>query len=116
VGIGLAINVGDSLVFATDSATPGTRETINSRNSAYEIFNLRKEMPIGAMAWGLPRVGNLSTRTMVKDLRLRLTGQDPSYRDWELDPANYTVWEVAHQGKRYFYDDLLFPSRRADLA
>src|SRR5687768_16327425 len=74
VGVGHAINVGDSLIFAHDSATTGTRETTNSWDGAYEIFNLRKGMPIGAMSWGLPRVGNRLISTMVKDLRMRLTG------------------------------------------
>ena len=114
--IALAINVGDSLVFASDSATTqtiatpsGTAATRNIWNRATTIFNLRKGLPIGAMTWGKATVGTRSISTMAKDLRLRLSGGSPAHADWELDTSTYTIGEVADRVRQYFYDDLPDP-------
>lgn len=110
--IALAINVGDSLVLASDSATTqqwvtpaGHPDTINIWNSATKIFNLRKGLPIGAMTWGQAGLDGVSIGTLAKDLRLRLSGKDVAFEDWELDPASYTVREVADRARAFFYDD-----------
>ncbi|MCW2503966.1 MAG: hypothetical protein JWO79_2250 [Actinomycetia bacterium] len=110
--IALAINVGDSLVLASDSATAqqlvlpdGHAETINVWNSANKIFNLRKGLPVGAMTWGQASIDGLAIATLSKDLRARLTGDDPEYADWALDPQKYRIEDVAHSVRRFFYDD-----------
>ena len=102
----------DSLVFASDSATTqqatmpdGHADTINIWNSANKIFNLRKSWPVGAMTWGQASLSNRSVATLAKDLRGRLTGQDPEHQDWELDASSYTVQQVAERTKEFFFDE-----------
>ncbi len=109
--IALAINVGDSLVLASDSATTqmttteGAPDTINIWHSANKIFNLRKGLPIGAMTWGQASLDGFSISTLVKELRARLSGDDPQYSGWELDPTSYTIGGVAERAKEFFYTD-----------
>jgi hypothetical protein len=112
VTIALAINVGDSLVLASDSATAqqlvladGHAETINVWNSANKIFNLRKGLPIGAMTWGQASIDGLAIATLAKDLRSRFAGEDPRRPEWTLDPATYEIKDVAKAVRRFFYDE-----------
>jgi hypothetical protein len=112
VTIALAINVGDSLVLASDSATAqqlvladGHAETINVWNSANKIFNLRKGLPIGAMTWGQASIDGLAIATLAKDLRSRFAGEDPRHPEWAIDPATYEIKDVAKAVRRFFYDE-----------
>ncbi len=109
--IALAINVGDSLVLASDSATTqmttteGAPDTINIWHSANKIFNLRKDLPIGAMTWGQASLDGFSISTLAKEFRARLSGDDSQYKGWELDPTSYTITDVAERAKEFFYTD-----------
>lgn len=110
--IALAINVGDSLVLASDSATThmtttpdGAPDTINIWHSANKIFNLRKGLPVGAMTWGQASLDGFSISTLAKELRARLSGDDPRYKGWELDPTSYTIRDVAERTKEFFFTD-----------
>jgi len=112
VTIALAINVGDSLVLASDSATTqravlpsGQTSTINVWNSANKIFNLRKAWAIGAMTWGQAEIGGRSIATLAKDLRSRLSGQSEDHADWTLDPSSITLSDVADRARSFFYDE-----------
>jgi hypothetical protein len=104
--IAVTLKVNDGLVLAADSASTfaSAGGVVNVYNNANKVFNLRKGLPIGLITWGLGSLAGLSISTLAKDLRERLTG-DPSYPDWELDPATYTIAGVAQRVREYFYDE-----------
>jgi hypothetical protein len=111
--IALAINVGDSLVLASDSALtqslPGAAgalpQAINIWNSGNKIFNLRKGLPIGLMFWGQATIDGFSMSTLAKDLRCKLSGQDASAPDWTIEPDSYKIRDVAERVQEFFYGD-----------
>jgi hypothetical protein len=112
VTITVAVSVVDSLVFASDSATTqqatmpdGHAEPINIWNHANKIFNLRKSWPVGAMTWGQATLSNRSIPTLAKELRSRLSGEEPGHRGWALDAESYTVRQVAERAREFFYDE-----------
>jgi hypothetical protein len=72
---------------------------------ANKIFNLRKGLPISAMTWGLGSIGGATISTLAKDLRRRFTGEAAEHKDWHLDPASYTVAEIADRFKTFFYEE-----------
>ena len=101
------------MVLASDSATtlmgpvaPGGPATIvNIYNNANKVFNLVKGLPIGGLTWGAGGIGAASISTITKDLRRRLSGNDPSHPEWKLG-EEYTVEEVAVRVKQFFFDEL----------
>ena len=57
------------------------------------------------MTWGLASIGGRSISTLSKELRCRFSGERPNHEDWTLDPAKYTITEVAERLKVFFYDE-----------
>jgi hypothetical protein len=113
VTIAISIKINDGLVLATDSASTllgimpnGQLSVLNVYNNANKLFNLRKGFPIGAITWGAGSIGQSSISTIIKDLRLRFSGEDKSKLDWKLDKDSYTVADVAAQLKKYVFDEL----------
>lgn len=102
--IALALKVGDGVVLGADSASSlmAGAGVVNVYNNAEKVFNLRKQMPIGAVTYGLGGLGGRSTTRLAKDLRARLT---EGGEDWALTSA-YTIEQVAEAVRRYFYDEL----------
>lgn len=107
--IAIALRVYDGLVLASDSASTmtvhgadGSDQVVNIYNNANKIFNLHKDLPIGAFTWGLGNMGPASISTLSKDLRRRLMGLDPAHLDWALDPQSYTIDEVAGRAQEFF--------------
>ncbi|GAA1151436.1 hypothetical protein [Nocardioides aquiterrae] len=107
----VGVQTTDGLVFASDSATTqqlmtvgGDLRTTAIWNSANKIFNLRRTWPVGAMTFGNASVGGLSIATLAKDLRLQFEGKIPTPLVSALDPATYTVQEVA-SGLQVFFRD-----------
>jgi hypothetical protein len=96
VTVAVAVKVFDGIVLAADSAT--TIELANGSaqvyNNANKVFHLHRKHPVAAMTWGFGNVGGASISTLAKDLRMRFTGLDPDYADWELTDS-YTVEEIA---------------------
>lgn len=96
------VKVYDGIALATDSATtvtlPGSHQVYNN---ADKIFHLHRELPIGAMTWGLGQIGPASISTVSKSLRLRLMGRDQDHEDWGLD-ENYTIEGVASRVAEMF--------------
>jgi len=110
--IALSLKVNDGLVLATDSASTlvaqqpgGATAVVQVYNNANKVFNLRKGLPIGAITWGAGAIGRASISTLLKDLRRRLTGEDPAHADWYVDPKTYSVEDVANRVKQFVYDD-----------
>lgn len=98
------VKVFDGLVFATDSATTLVTPSGDQQvyNNADKIFHLHRNLPIGAMTWGLGTVGPASISTLSKSFRHRLMGRDLHYEDWSLDVDSYTVEEVAVRAAEMF--------------
>ncbi|HST63167.1 MAG TPA: hypothetical protein VLK84_30940, partial [Longimicrobium sp.] len=105
----ICLKVGDGVVLGTDSAASliGENERyFNVYNTAEKTFNLVKGLPIGMMTFGLGGMAGLSIGALARDLRKRLSGEDPRFPEWALDPHSYTIEQVAHRVKQFFYDEL----------
>ncbi|MHB1329491.1 MAG: hypothetical protein ACYC2K_14940 [Gemmatimonadales bacterium] len=103
----LALKVGDGVVLGADSASTIMGQNHSYHNSyfnAEKLFNLVKGLPIGAVTYGLGGLANRSVGSLAKDLRVRLA--KPSDKDWYLNPAAYTMADVADSMKRFFFDEI----------
>lgn len=114
--IAISLKVNDGVVLAADSASTliaqeptGTVAVFNVYNNANKIFNLVKGLPIGAITWGAGNIGTSSTSTLIKDLRLRLSGVDTrSGETWKIQEP-YTVLQVAELVRRFIFDEVYTP-------
>jgi hypothetical protein len=109
--VAVGVKVFDGIVLAADSATTielGPPLGYHVYNSASKIFHLHRDVPIGAMTWGLGNVGSASIATLAKDLRRRLLGKDTSHK-WKLG-SNYTVEAVANRLVDMVFDELYQPA------
>jgi hypothetical protein len=107
--IAICLKVGDGVVLGTDSASSLIGENdryFNVYNTAEKTFNLVKGLPIGLMTFGLGGMVGLSIGALARDLRQRLSGNNPEFLDWALDPGAYTVEQVASRVREFFYDEL----------
>lgn len=107
----LALKVGDGVVLGADSASTivGVQNSYhNSYFNAEKLFNLVKGLPIGAVTYGLGGLANRSVGSLAKDLRARLSAPDAA--EWYLDPATYTMEQVAERVKQFFYDEIYLKS------
>jgi hypothetical protein len=103
VTIAIGLKVGDGIVLGADSAwTVGENVYFN----AEKIINLVKGLPVGAVAYGLGTFGGRSVTRYAKDLRSRLCGADPAYAPWRVNPGDYTVAEIAHRVREFFFEEL----------
>jgi len=105
--IAISIKVNDGVVLASDSAATimerdpsGRIFAINIYDNANKIFNLRKGLPIGAIAWGAGSIGQASISTLAKDFRRKITDGC-----WKIDKDNYIVEEVANRFKQFIFDE-----------
>jgi hypothetical protein len=117
--IAISLKVNGGVVLAADSASTllgrdqqGGTSVINIYNSANKVFNLQKGLPVGAITWGSGSIGNASISTLIKDLRRRLSGEDPAHKDWHIDPDVYTIQQVAERLKSFIFDELYEPEFR----
>jgi hypothetical protein len=109
VTIAIAVQVHDGVVLASDSATTltaGPGAVLNVYNNANKIFNLRKGLPIGGMTYGMGSIGSSSISTLAKDLRRRFSGDDKNYKDWHVDPENFTIEQIARRAREFLYDEM----------
>jgi hypothetical protein len=105
----VAVKVHDCLVLAADSATSligtdqnGQPTIINVYAHGNKVFNLVKGQPIAAMTCGAGNIGRASISSLAKELRRRLS-RPPA--DGGLDPANYTIEEVATRARELLFDE-----------
>ncbi len=109
--IAISVKVHDGVVLAADSAGSLVAQINNAPtvvqvyNNANKVFNLRKGLPIGAISWGAGAIGKASISTLLKDLRVRFSGGDAAHMDWHLDPAAYTVEQVATQVYKFIFEE-----------
>jgi hypothetical protein len=107
--IAICLKVGDGVVLGTDSASSLIGENdryFNVYNTAEKTFNLVKGLPIGLMTYGLGGMVGLSIGALARDLRDRLSGNNPEFSDWALNPGTYTIDEVARRVREFFYEEL----------
>lgn len=107
--IAICLKVGDGVVIGTDSASSliGDNDRyFNVYNTAEKTFNLVKGLPIGMMTFGLGGMAGLSIGALARELRQRLSGEDPLHADWKIDPRAYTIEQVAHRVREFFYEEL----------
>ena len=99
----VSIKINDGVVMAADSASSFASGMVYQH--ADKIVNLRHGLPIGAMVTGAGGIGNESIDTLLKDLRRRFNGEDEGLRDWALDPARYTLSEVANRIRTFLFEE-----------
>jgi hypothetical protein len=107
VTIIVSVKINDGVVMAADSA--GTMGSGQVYLHANKITNLCKGLPVGAMSTGSGGIGNESIETLLKDLRWRFDGRDTAYPEWRLDPANYTMGEVATRLRAFLFEEKAAP-------
>ncbi len=99
----VSVKINDGIVMAADSA--GTMASGQIYAHANKITNLCEGLPIGAMSTGAGGIGNESVETLLKDLRRRFAGYDLAYADWRLDPAGYTLEQVAGRLRTFLFEE-----------
>ncbi|WP_207540371.1 hypothetical protein [Sabulicella rubraurantiaca] len=99
----VSVKINDGVVMAADSA--GTMGSGQIYLHANKISHLCEGLPVGAMSTGVGGIGNESVETLMKDLRRRFAGRDPEHPDWRLDPASYTMEQVATRLRAFFFDE-----------
>jgi hypothetical protein len=99
----VSVKINDGIVMAADSASSFASGMVYQ--NADKIVNLREGLPIGAMATGAGGIGNESIDTLMKDLRRRFSGGDIAHPDWALDPATYTLREVATRLRSFMFEE-----------
>jgi hypothetical protein len=107
VTIIVSVKINDGVVMAADSA--GTMASGQVYAHANKITNLGDGLPVGAMSTGAGGIGNESVETLLKDLRRRLDGRDPARPDWRLDPAGYTMEQVAGRLRDFLFEEKAAP-------
>lgn len=103
--IAISVKVNDGLVLATDSASTMMRQGPANTNLVYhvyenanKVFNLCKGRALGAMTWGIGEIGGVSTETLVKDFRQKIT---PDL----CDKQRLCVREMAERFKSYIFEE-----------
>ncbi|MCW8084168.1 Ntn hydrolase family protein [Sabulicella glaciei] len=99
----VSVKINDGVVMAADSA--GTMGSGQIYLHANKIAHLGEGLPIGAMSTGAGGIGNESVETLMKDLRRRFAGRDPARPEWKLDPARYTMEQVATQLRAFLFEE-----------
>lgn len=89
----VSVKVNDGLVLAADSASSFGNGMVYYQ--AEKIVNLHAGLPLAAMVTGAGGIGSESIDTLLKDLRARFEGRAGTSPDDALDPAAYSVQDVA---------------------
>lgn len=100
----VSVKINDGVVMAADSA--GSMESGQVYAHANKITHVCEGLPVGAMSTGAGGIGNESIETLLKDLRRRFAGLDAQHAaDWRLDPASYTMAEVARLLRSFLFEE-----------
>lgn len=103
----VSVKINDGVVMAADSASSFASGMIyhNSR----KIVNVHEGIPVGVMVTGAGGIGSESIETLLKDLRQRLSGNDPAHADWALDPGNYSMEGIAARIRGFLFEEKSIP-------
>jgi hypothetical protein len=114
----VTVKINDGIVLACDSAATFSNEVgvaVKIYNNANKCFNLVKGLPIGGMVCGAGGIGSASISTISKDLRNRLSGEDPTHLDWRL-PEDYTIELVAQRVRQFLFEELYTEAYGEDMS
>ena len=107
--IAIAVKVHDGVVLAADSAASimhpaGAAHGLAAwvYNNANKVFRLGRNIRVGGMVWGAGSIGPVSISTLARDLEQRFAAGGDALA---VDPASYTVKEVAEKVRRFFYEE-----------
>lgn len=112
--VAVVVKVNDGIVLASDSAStvgepgpvPGSIMPINIYNHGTKIFRLHnKNVPLGAITWGLGNIGSSSLKILAKDFKRELMEGANA-----LDPDSFTVEDVAQRFKIFMFDQRYEPA------
>lgn len=103
----VSVKINDGVVMAADSASSFANGMIY--NNSRKIVNVREGLPVGVMVTGVGGIGSESIDTLLKDLRRRLAGMEISHADWILDPASYSVEEIALRVRQFLFVEKSLP-------
>jgi len=99
----VSVKINDGIIMAADSA--GTMGSGQVYAHANKITNLCEGLPVGAMSTGAGGIGNESIETLLKDLRRRFAGREPSHPEWRLAPSDYTMEQIAGQLRTFLFEE-----------
>jgi hypothetical protein len=99
----VSVRINDGIVLAADSA--GSLDSGQVYAHANKIANLCSGLPIGAMSTGSGGIGNESIETLLKDLRRRFSGLEPTHAEWRLDPERYTMGQVSERLRSFLFEE-----------
>jgi hypothetical protein len=107
--IAISLKVNDGLVLAADSASSivardfitGQTGVINVYENANKVFNIHKQLPVGAITWGNGSIGTASISTLVKDFRELIT----NHPEHKIDVNAYTVKEIAEKFYEFVFKE-----------
>lgn len=109
----VSVKVHDGLVLASDSASTlterlasGEEKTLNVWNHQNKVFNLYKGLSIGGITFGHGAIGHSSISTLAKDFRALLC----SGEGWRIEPAAYTMQDVAEKARRFIFEENFLPT------
>lgn len=99
----VSIKIHDGIVMAADSASSFASGMVY--HHARKIRNLVDGVPVGVMVAGSGGIGKESIDTLLKDLQVRLRGDDPQHPDWMLDASRYTVEQIAARVQQFLHGE-----------
>lgn len=99
----VSVKINDGIVMAADSASSFASGMVYHHSR--KIRNIVEGIPVGVMVAGSGGIGNESIDTLLKDLGVRLRGEDPRYPDWKLDSACYTVEGIAIRVRQFLFEE-----------
>jgi hypothetical protein len=88
---------------AADSASSFASGMIYT--NAHKIVNVREGLPVGVMVTGAGGIGSESIDTLLKDLSQRLSGKDVAHADWEINPGDYTMQDIAIRLRTFLFEE-----------
>jgi hypothetical protein len=100
-----------STLSRVDPARPEHVEILNVFEHQNKLFNLRKGLPVAGLTFGHGAIGKSSIATLSKDFRRLLSSDD---RYWKIESDSYTIEEVAHKARRFFFDCKFVPTYAAN--
>lgn len=99
----VSVKINDGVVMAADSASSFGSGMIY--HHSHKIRNIVDGIPVGVMVAGAGGIGNESIDTLLKDLNVRLSGNDDRYREWAVDRKNYTVEQLAWRVRQFLFEE-----------
>jgi hypothetical protein len=109
--IAIGVKVDEGIVLAADSASSFTSGPIPLLiyNSGIKVFRLHKDLPLGAVTWGLGAINHYTIKLLAKEFRENSSTM--------IDPDNYTVEHVTFLFQDYLWEkyEVAYPDDQGPL-